>query len=231
VRITRKIEARISTIQQETTMTTEIKVRVTEDAFEKNDLIRVDRSAYGDAIALSAADWIACRTPQDEALSDILRSIYNAVCERMSGYSVWLLLGDSRWQNDTRIVRYRKKFNSLKAQGIDFETIQDRQEFMVERDDKLKFFGVVRLNQHALSLVPATMLPGSCTYILALPDGIPALPYASGWSGKFCEDSDLVKMNVERGGIIFQRVGYFDDLEVGFVALGKLHAIETLTRQ
>jgi hypothetical protein len=41
----------------------------------------------------------------------------------------------------------------------------------------------------------------------------------------------LVKMNVERGGIIFQRVGYFDDLEVGFVALGKLYAVETLTGQ
>lgn len=139
----------------------------------------------------------------------------------MSSYGLWLLLGDTRWQNDTRIIRYRKKFNSLKAQGIDFEALQDRQEFMVEQSGKLKFFGAVRLEEDALVLVPKTMQPGSCTYLLALPDIAPDLSKSSGWSGQLGKDSNLIQSNVINGGVIFQRVGYFDDPEIGLVALGK----------
>jgi hypothetical protein len=202
-------------------MTTEINVGVAENAFTKNDLIKLERSAYEKTIALSAIDWIAKRVPHDATFLEILRFVYCSIRERMSGYYLWLLLGNALWQDDTRIIRYRKIFNSLKAQGLDFEAFQDRREFMVEQCGKLKFFGAVRLEEDALVLVPETMQPGSCTYLLALPDIAPNLSESSGWSGRLNDDFELIQSNVKNDGIIFQRVGYFDDSEVGLVALGK----------
>src|SRR5689334_15937247 len=101
-----RIEAHILTIRQETTMTIEINVGVAEDAFQKNDLIKLDRFTFDPTIALSVADWTAKRAPHDAALLEVLRFVYRSVCERMSGYRVWLLLGDTRWQDDTRIIRH-----------------------------------------------------------------------------------------------------------------------------
>ncbi|WP_109484166.1 hypothetical protein [Paraburkholderia sp. C35] len=210
-------------------MTTEISVGVAEDAFTKNNLIRLDRSKYEKTIALSAADWIAKRVPHDAALFEVLRFVYRSICERMSGYQLWLLLGDTRWQDDTRLIRYRRLFSSLKAHGLDFEALPDRREFMVEQRRKLKFFGAVRLDANALSLVPETMQPGSCTYLLALPNIAPNFPESSGWLGQLNEDFELIQSNVKNDGIIFQRVGYFDDPEVGLVALGKPDVVERLT--
>ncbi|SAL63987.1 hypothetical protein AWB74_03414 [Caballeronia arvi] len=210
-------------------MTIEINVGVAEDAFQKNALIKLERSRYETAIALSVADWSAKRVPHDVALLEVLRFVFLTICERMSGYHVWLLLGDTCWQDDTRIIRYRKMFNALKAQGLDFAALQDRREFMIEQYGKLKFFGAVRLEEDALPLVPKTMQPGSCTYLLALPDIVPELSEFSGWSGRLNEDSKLIQSNVKNDGIIFQRTGYFDDPEVGLVALGKPNVVARLT--
>jgi hypothetical protein len=210
-------------------MTTEINVGVAEDAFKENDLIKLERSAYEMTIELSAADWIAKRTPCDAALVEVLRFVYRSIYERMSGYHLWLLLGNTRWQDDSRITRYRKLFNSLKAQGLDFEAVENRREFMVEQGGKLKFFGAVRLEEKALVLVPKAMQPGSCTYLLALPDIVPELSESSGWSGRLNKDIELIQPNVRKNGIVFQRVGYFDDPEVGLVALGKPNVMARLT--
>jgi hypothetical protein len=210
-------------------MTIEINVGVAEDAFQKNDLIKLDRFTFDPTIALSVADWTAKRVPHDAALLEVLRFVYRSVCERMSGYRVWLLLGDTRWQDDTRIIRHQKMFKSQKAQGLNFEALQGRREFMIEHGGKLKFFGAVRLEEDALTLVPRTMQPGSCTYLLALPDTEPDFPVSSGWSGTLNADSELIKANAKRDGIIFGRVGYFDDPEVGLVALGKPNVVARLT--
>jgi hypothetical protein len=209
-------------------MTTEVCVGVAEDAFEKNDLIKLERSTYERTTALSVADWMAKGFPHDAALLDVLCFVYRSICERMDNYHVWLLLGDTRWQDDTRIIRFRKMFSSLKAQGLEFKAFQDRRELMIEKFGKLKFFGAVRLEEEELALVPKIMQPGSCTYLLALPDILPDLPEFSGWSGRMNEDSELIQSNVKNDGIIFQRVGYFDDPEVGLVALGKPNVLARL---
>ncbi|MBN3804326.1 hypothetical protein GXB81_14885 [Paraburkholderia sp. Ac-20336] len=212
-------------------MTTEIDVGVAEDAFEKNNLIKLECSTYETTIALSVVDWIAKRFPRDAALLDVLHFVYRSIFERMDGYHVWLLLGDTRWQDDTRIIRFRKMFSSLKAQGLEFKAFQDRREFMIEQFGRLKFFGAVRLDEDELALVPKVMQPGSCTYLLALPGILPDLPEFSGWSGRLNEDSELIQLNVKNDGIIFQRVGYFDDPEVGLVALGKPNVLARLVAQ
>jgi hypothetical protein len=210
-------------------MTTNVKVGVAADAFQTNSLIKLDRSAFDSTIALSVAEWISARKPYDVALVEVLKMIYRSMCERMSGYHVWLLLGNECWQDDTRIRRHKKLFQALKPQGLNFEAFQDRREFMVEKGGKLKFFGAVRLDDHALIDVPKTMQPGSCTYLLALPEIAPVLPESSGWSGALDEDIELIRTNIKNEGIIFQRVGYFDDPDVGFVALGKPDVIARLT--
>ncbi len=216
--------------QRKITMTIEIRVGVVGDAFSENEIIKLDGSAEKSVIPMAAAAWITTRISHDAALLEVLRFVYRAMSERMGGYHLWLLVGDSCWQDDTRIVRYRRQFSSLKAQGMNFEGLQDRHEFMVEQSGKLKFFGAVRLNWEALVTVPETMQPGSCIYLLALPDAVlPDLSKSSGWMGRVNEDFEFIRSNVQNDGIIFLRVGYFDDPEVGLVALGKPNIVAALT--
>ncbi|MBB5410170.1 hypothetical protein HDG34_004123 [Paraburkholderia sp. HC6.4b] len=202
-------------------MTIETTVLSSADAFSDDKVVRLQRTAFPDNLSLSATEWTVQRHHASSSFLEVLNFVFAQILERLKGYEIWLLTGDTAWQPDTRIVRYRKRFNALKVQGIDFEAIPERYESMVEHDGKLKFFGAVRLEASVIHLVPLTTTPRSCTYIVALPNPSDfRFPLSLGWSGQLNEDSRLVASIVDHGGIVFQRVGFFDDPQVGLVAVG-----------
>lgn len=210
-------------------MTIEIKIQSSPDAFANNALIALKREMFCGGVALAASEWTTERTVSADAFLGVLGFVFARATQRLEGYGIWLLTGDTAWQTDTRIVRYRKRFNALKMRGIDFETIPDRFEWEIESAGKLKFFGVVRLDQSVLPLVQLAMTPRSCTYIVALPHGREQnIPRSSAWSGQWNEDSHLVEMIGDSNGIAFQRTGFFDDREVGLLALGSPTALEKI---
>ncbi|RDK03359.1 hypothetical protein [Paraburkholderia lacunae] len=210
-------------------MTTDIKLLSSADVFLENDIVRLERSAFPADIQLGAAEWSAERQGHHDAFLLVLNFALRQVMDRLGNYDIWLLTGDSVWQADTRIVRYRKRFNSLKMRGIDFEAISDRFESMIEEGGKLKFFGAVRLDVSVFSTVPLTMTPGACTYIVAKPKGNPwEFPLSAGWSGKWNNDSQLIAAIAAIGGIAFQRFGFFDDPQVGLIGIGSPATLERI---
>lgn len=201
-------------------MTIEINVLSTLDAFAGNDFVLLRRSAFPDNLCLGAAEWTMDKTRSSEPFAEVLDFVLKRVRQRLNNYDCWLIIGDSVWLDDTRIVRYKKLFNSLKAQGMDFDAAPERVESFVEKDGKLKFFGAVRLNASVTPVVPLTTTPGSCTYIVARPANSEwQFPLSLGWTGDRNQDGRLITMVAGNGGIVFQRVGYFDDPQVGLVAL------------
>jgi hypothetical protein len=217
----RKTVGRTSMIPQETTMTTEIKVQSSSDAFSHNELIALDREVFGDEAVIAAVEWTTDRIASAQPFLSVLSFIFEHAEQRLEDYGFWLLTGSTAWQPDTRLARYRKRFRSLKMQGIDFESVADRFEDAVEKDGKIKFFGAVRLNESVLPLVELTMTPRPCAYIVAVPNGSDHnFPLSSGWLGLWNKDSHLIKSIAAADGIVMQRTGFFDDPEIGLLALG-----------
>lgn len=212
-------------------MTTDLKLLSSTDVFRENDIVRLERSAFPADIRLSAAEWSVERRGHPDAFLLVLNFVLGQVMDRLGDYDLWLLTGDSAWQTDTRIVRYRKRFNSLKMRGIDFEAMSDRSESMIEQDGKLKFFGVVRFDVSVFSTVPLTMTPGACTYIVAKPKSNPwEFPLSAGWAGKWNDDGQMIAAIAAIGGIAFQRFGFFDDPQVGLIAIGSPDVLERIVR-
>ena len=207
-------------------MTTEIKLVTHSDAFSDNEVLVLDRAAYGEQSQLMVAEWTAAGPSTMACLQKVLAFVYEWFDRRLDNYDFWLLVGHSSWQSDTRIVRYRKIFNSLAASGINFEGIAERAEAMVESEGKVKFFGAVRLNESVLSLVPETMPVRSSTYLALIPKGgETSFPLSTGWSGQWSEDSLLIKTISDLEGVVFQRTGFFDDPEAGLIAVGSPHVL------
>ncbi|GAB2915473.1 hypothetical protein GCM10027093_62640 [Paraburkholderia jirisanensis] len=206
---------------QEATTTTGIKIQSSSDAFSLNEMVTLDRNAFGDRTAIAAAEWTTDRLASHTPFLSVLTFVFEQVEQRLEDYGFWLLTGSTAWQPDTRLTRYRKRFRSLKMRGIDFEVVADRSESVVEMDGKLKFFGAVKLDETILALVEPTMTPHPCAYIVALPDERGQdFPLSSGWSGIWNNDSQLIESIVASDGIVLQRIGFFDDPDVGLLALG-----------
>lgn len=221
VREIRRIVVRTSTIPQEITMTTEISLAIAVDAFTDNDIVLLERSAFPDGLQLAALEWSARGNASLDAFQRVLDFVLTLLANCMNDYDIWLLTGDSVWQPDTRVVRYRKRFNALKMRGIDFESVPERFESAIEQDGKIKFYGAVRLDRSLASAVSLVTAPGSSAFVVAKPksSSIEFL-LASGWSGKLNADSRMVADVVAIGGIVLQRFGFFDDARAGIIAIG-----------
>jgi hypothetical protein len=210
-------------------MTTKIELVVNRDALIDGGIVRLNRNAFTDHPALMAAEWTIKGSSCEQCFETVLDYVCRLICERLNGYTAWLLAGHSAWQPDTKIVRYRRLFNSLAVNGIDFEDIPERREAMVQQDGKVKFFGVVRLNESLLTLVQKVMGYRSSTYIALMPESEKEdFPLIEGWSGQWDNDSSLIKIIAARQGMLLQRTGFFDDPESGILALGPVQVVNKL---
>lgn len=210
-------------------MTTEIKIQSSLDAFSQNEFVALDREVYSIGVSIAAVEWTARRMANKAPFLDVLSFVFEKLSRTLRNYDCWLLIGDAVWQPDTRIARYKKTFKSLKMQGIDFETVADRFESVVEMDGKLKFFGAVRLEHFNLAYVERIMTPRPCAYIVALPNGRRHdFSLSLGWSGIWNEDGRLIKSVIACDGIVLQRTGFFDDPEVGLIGLCSPTILESI---
>ncbi|WP_246791932.1 hypothetical protein [Burkholderia perseverans] len=209
-------------------MIIDIRSKFEKDIFHENDLIFMNKSKPLEGFFLSAAEWTL---PRDEGRNflKILMHVFNLIRSRLVGYDLWLFVGDEAWQEDNRIVRYRKCFDALRLEGVDFTPITEKFEFSIECDKRVKFFGVVKLNNSLISIVPMTMSPRSCTYIVATKKGCEfKSAILSGWTGQWDGDGALIASLAKQDGFLLRRVGYFDDPDVGLVAVGNASTINRL---
>jgi hypothetical protein len=206
---------------REITMTTEIKVLSTQDAFCENDLLLLDRNAYPEDVCLGVMCWETSRTSSSDPIAEVLSFVISQTSEQLVGHEFWLLIGNSTWQPDTRIVRYRKIFNSLSFRGVDLSVLAERSESSIEHDGKIKFFGAGRFDASLAGTVASAIKEEDCSYLVVLPRQTGLLfPLSTGWSGDLFRDQPLIESVIGRGGVILRRTGYFDDPEIGLLALG-----------
>lgn len=211
------------------TMTTNVRVVVAPDLFLDNEIINL-RCARGlERQALAGVSWSVKGGVACEGLLSVLTFVYGLVKRRLLDHRVWLLVGNSAWQPDTRVVRYRKLWKSLAARGIEISNACEKQELMYELDGKLKFFGAIQLSGLYVRTVVDVFLQERCSYMSVLPGstGIEGV-LGAGWSGDIAADFNFITSLIERGGLLVKRFGEFDDEEIGVMAIGRPELVKLL---
>lgn len=223
-----KIAALISMMRQETTMTTEIQVASTPDISLSNNVLKLKGPSLP-RVQLAAISWFTTKQPALEALQLILRSVHRRIKSALPEYTTWILVGNSAWQPDNRVVRHHKLWGALKAQNVEVPPPGRLAEEVVEAEGKLKFFGAALVSDLSIGLAARLLLNERCTYLAAVPDSFEVqqlLPV--GWTGQLEQDLVLLDHLSACGGLLFKRMGEFDDLEKGVVAIGSSALIDRL---
>lgn len=210
-------------------MTTKNKFAWIDDVSRPNEVFNFGSGNPPSSFAPGAAHWLADASSPYDSLLLILRTVYAQTLTKLPGYRMWLLAGTSAWQPDSRIVRHRGLWGALKARGVDFPNASRESESMLKTDGKLKFFGAAHITDLTLTSVAKVLLEERCTYLLAMPshaliDDLVEM----GWSGGFRDDANLLDCVNRKGGVIFSKVGEFDDIERGLVAVANPRVLKIL---
>ncbi len=226
-KVIRKIGGRILTTKREIIMITEIKISRENDLSDPDQTINLNGENRC-RLKLSAASFVASAKPHD-SLRAIFDFIHERVVENMPGYAAWLLLGNSAWQPGSRIVKYLGLWGGFKSRGIEVPQGSHSIVHTMERDGRLKFFGGIRLSDLSDGTILQAFLAERCSYVAIVPidlDMEEAL--LIGWSGKISEDLMLFEYVAEGNGLLMAKIGEFDDLDRGVVAVGKRQVLDDL---
>lgn len=203
-------------------MTTDIQVVSAPNLSVKNSVMNFRDVAFPADVVLAGASWLTVGESPTEALRVVLQFLLEEVRRRVSSFSVWLLVGHSAWQPDTRIVRHHKLWGSLKARGTNVPLVGLQQEVLLESEAGLKYFGAVPCSEFSVESVVQVLLKEYCAYLVLAPNNLDVMKIVKqGWSGELSEDFSLLSSVSQYGGLVLRKVGEFDDKEWGILAIGR----------
>lgn len=195
-----------------------------------NEIMNFRNDCFNDQSILAGASWTLGGTCSASELVTLAMQLLRLIKQCLPNHRQWLFLGTDAWQPATRIVRHQGLGRIFKAAGIVTSLGGKWKEAIVESDAGLKFFGAMEMTENAMEagLVQAAMSE-RCAYIALLPkDADPAELAKVGWIGDLPLDRDLALRVAELDGLVLKRVGAFDDLEKGIVAIGREDLISAL---
>lgn len=223
-----KTAGRILTMSLRTTMTIEVQILIAPDISVSNEVINLSYRADTPSRVLSAASFLAADS-SNASLNIVLGFICKTIENKIPSYEVWLFISSSTWQSDTRVVRYRGLWGALKLRGVDVPGGVNSQEILVEQGGRLKFYGAQYLPDFSIKSVANAVLSERCSYIVVLPKNVDIQSSLKvGWTGDASEDLEFINCICDKGGLVFKKVGEFDDREWGFVCIGFPEALEII---
>ncbi|WP_445942440.1 hypothetical protein [Pseudomonas sp. ZS001] len=218
-------------------MTIDIEILSAPNISIPNEVFNISRPQGGAAEAISVASLMVAESSSG-SLVLVLDCIFSLIEKNLLGYDIWFFVGNSAWQPDTRVIRYRKLWGALRFRGNEVVGGSELQERMVETDGRLKFFGAVRLSRNSVESLAKILEVERCSYIAALPSGFDVKSILDvGWSGNVSDDLDLHYLISEKKGLLFRRLGEFDEGEQGLLSTGSsevmgglLNGLEVMVR-
>lgn len=208
-------------------MTTEVRLLHVSDPFTANSVLTLTRSDPAPE-RWSGVVWLAPGAPHVAHLRT-LEVALPLLRQRLVDHTLWLLIGHSVPQPDTRWTRVRKLWTSLRSP---LPSGQRLEECALACGDGIRYFSGVRL-QEADSGVAVDLLEeelASC--VVAIPSdsaGVLDGAVASGWSPRRPEpDAALLDAICGVGGVVLWPVGAFDDTEGGIAAVARPSVIDAI---
>ena len=162
---------------------------------------------------------------REEYLQYLISQLYDYSTKNK--FNLYLVLGDDRFNDNTRIIQYYKLWKLLKKQDLEVRNANYSDEIMIKKNNKVKFFGGIQvLGRESVSDIVSILLAKQTAHLLLLPKGLKATIFLqSGFSKIIAENSEYIENVVGSGGIVLFREGYFDDRNTGFIGFGGLSLI------
>lgn len=175
---------------------------------------------------LSGAGWFAENVISSDGLYEIFNVIFGVPFFQGS-HELWLFIGNDCWQPDTKIVRHRKLWGYMRGQGIGFAgSCESAIQKIVESDCGVKFFGALKVGCLKPNEIFEIINNWECAYMAFLPIGVDVSNLLdSGWEGNLREDCKFVRDIVDLNGVLLKKVGWFDDAEIGVLAISSAENI------
>ena len=162
---------------------------------------------------------------REEYLQYLISQLYDYSTKNK--FNLYLVLGDDRFNDNTRIIQYYKLWKLLKKQDLEVRNANYSDEIMIKKNNKVKFFGGIQvLGRESVSDIVSILLAKQTAHLLLLPEGLKVTTFLqSGFSKTIAENSEYIENVVGSGGIVLFREGYFDDRNTGFIGFGGLSLI------
>ncbi len=216
-------------------MTTELRVCCAEDVFAPNEVLCLSREAPLALLNLAGAAWLVHDERSAAAHAVALGEIARLVAKRLCGYAVWLLVCNSSWQLDSRIMRWRGLWGSLKARGIALPPGRALPEHRVLGTAGVRHFSALQMESVEQDVVADLLRAEPASHLVALRGSDEASIESlvrRGWARPgFGPSADVVNAVCTIGGVVLWPVGAFDDREAGAVALAREEIIQKLVTQ
>ena len=162
---------------------------------------------------------------REEYLQYLISQLYDYSTKNK--FNLYLVLGDDRFNDNTRIIQYYKLWKLLKKQDLEVRNANYSDEIMIKKNNKVKFFGGIQvLGRESVSDIVSILLAKQTAHLLLLPEELKVTTFLqSGFSKTIAENSEYIENVVSSGGIVLFREGYFDDRNTGFIGFGGLSLI------
>ena len=162
---------------------------------------------------------------REEYLQYLISQLYDYSTKNK--FNLYLVLGDDRFNDNTRIIQYYKLWKLLKKQDLEVRNANYSDEIMIKKNNKVKFFGGIQvLGRESISDIVSILLAKQTAHLLLLPEELKVTTFLqSGFSKIIAENSEYIENVVGSGGIVLFREGYFDDRNTGFIGFGGLSLI------
>ncbi|MGY4535553.1 hypothetical protein ACVW0Y_004708 [Pseudomonas sp. TE3786] len=210
------------------TMITDIKLLVSSDVSETNEVLHIPSLDRREWKNISAASFFVSER-SFESIVKVFKFLGCRLMDGRPGYEFILLVGNETWQPNSKVVKYRKLWGAIKFNGIDIPEEVRFPEVCLEDAKGLKFYGGARLTCDLYDIAVKVLFAERASYIVAVPKGLDLDDLLiNGWSGKLQSDIELVKFVSSRKGLVLKRFGDFDDPEGGFIAIGNPEIIAEL---
>ena len=162
---------------------------------------------------------------REEYLQYLISQLYDYSTKNK--FNLYFVLGDDRFNDNTRIIQYYKLWKLLKKQDLEVRNANYSDEIMIKKNNKVKFFGGIQvLGRESVSDIVSILLAKQTAHLLLLPEGLKVTIFLqSGFSKIINENGEYIENVVGSGGIVLFREGYFDDRNTGFIGFGGLPLI------
>ncbi|MBV1882726.1 MAG: hypothetical protein KUG82_13895 [Pseudomonadales bacterium] len=210
-------------------MTTDIELVSTMDVSKENEAYNISEEKLPENTKIAAGSWLSSSGSHYQARLSVLRLIFSLIISKIPKFRFWYFIGDSTWQDDTRVVRHKRLWKALSSRGIEVGHSNETFEELIVSDGMLRFFGAKSISELSIESVVKALSEERCSYFLALPqDTDIKVALHLGWDVHDGFDKGLLRFSVENGGLLFKAIGEFDDPESGFVGLGEPELVQKL---
>lgn len=151
-----------------------------------------------------------------------LSKLVNLIDTAFPHYNIWLLVSNSAWQPNSKVVKHLKLWKSFSKRGVDVSFCEKTIEVEVKSDEGIKYFGAIKINNNNIREVISVVKKEYMSFIISTDMEI--LPYVDefikyGWAASTGYDvkfnTNAMSLICASKGLFIKVIGEFDDAEAG----------------